>query len=474
MSLAQEINDEFENYGTKINLSHETFNNSNITTNNISEIHQKILRNGKPGKLFLQPNYTAFTKTNFGTIPTKVEKTLIKTDENTPITISINKSIQRNNTTNDDQIYRDPRSYSTSNSSKGYGIGFVSQVPRFDNERRIVYPGPAEYSKDKILSLQNDVNKSIFGKSIFSDKTTKSLQILNNKDNQFFTSQELLNKLKSKYINERYSNNLTYDSISNNINNSENNENKKNYKGNYFFDSKVKKFQNGFFNINNKNPGPGRYFIDNRYKIKNPNQKSADFMDPIEKKESPVKTFGLDINDDKKIGFELLENKKNGKVAHFWNGAPSFGNSYDFGNTKNGKKIKSENNSYDYDNIVKIPDKDITKNLKRILRYKTKDNEKDKKKEGSEDRYRYKLDKIKHELINKELLKYKRKDFFSLAPPRWDEGLYHDNGSHFQIPGPAYYDPKIQALKKSFNLNNKDFIFTNSINYKEIKNYEPY
>ena len=41
---------------------------------------------GKPGKLFLKPNYTAFTKTNLGSIPSKVEKTLIKTEENIPIT----------------------------------------------------------------------------------------------------------------------------------------------------------------------------------------------------------------------------------------------------------------------------------------------------------------------------------------------------------------------------------------------------
>ena len=74
----------------------------------------------------------------------------------------------------------------------------------------------------------------------------------------------------------------------------------------------------------------------------------------------------------------------------------------------------------------------------------------------------------------RDLLKYKKKDDFALAPPRWDQGLFHDNGSHFQIPGPAYYDPRIQSNKISFNLNNKDFIFANSVNYKEIKKYDPY
>ena len=67
-----------------------------------------------------------------------------------------------------------------------------------------------------------------------------------------------------------------------------------------------------------------------------------------------------------------------------------------------------------------------------------------------------------------DLLKYKRKDLFGLASPRWDEGIFHDNMTHFQVPGPAYYEPKSQSLKRSFNLNTKDFIYTNSVPYKTI------
>ena len=40
--------------------------------------------------------------------------------------------------------------------------------------------------------------------------------------------------------------------------------------------------------------------------------------------------------------------------------------------------------------------------------------------------------------------------------------------THFQVPGPAYYEPKSQSLKRSFNLNTKDFIYTNSVPYKTI------
>ena len=72
--------------------------------------------------------------------------------------------------------------------------------------------------------------------------------------------------------------------------------------------------------------------------------------------------------------------------------------------------------------------------------------------------------KIKN--ISKKKHKFKKRDNFSLSPPRWDEGYFHDNDSHFQVPGPAFYAPKIQNNKKSFNLNNKDFIYTNSLPFK--------
>lgn len=485
MSLTQNIKDDCENLGNTILLSHEAFEEeSNITTNNSTDNQRLFLRVGKPGKLFLEPLYTAFTKTSLGSIPSKLEKTLIKTEESVPITITLNKNIRKNNNASEDeQNNRDFRSSSTSFSSKGYGVGFVSQVPRFQNNR-IILPGPGHYSPDKILSVENDVNKSNFGKSLFLDNNTKSLLLLNN-DNQFFTSQELIKRLRNQQYNNRYLNNSTFDSFSNN-NNASNISNSDEKKGNYFFDSKVKKFSGGMFDTGNKNPGPGRYFVNTDFKIKNKNRKSPDFMEPTKKKESPEKNFGLLDNNEKKIGFNLIDNKKNGKISTFWNGAPSFGKSYDFGKTiKNGKKMKATENNYEYifnNKMVKIPDKATSINLKKLatLRFRTKDNFNLKdKKFGSltKSRYDFTYDKDKNEnnnLIMKDLLKFRRKDFFGLAPPRWDEGIFHDNGSHFQIPGPAYYDPKYQSPKRSFNFNTKDFIFTNSVPFKEVKKYEPY
>ena len=77
--------------------------------------------------------------------------------------------------------------------------------------------------------------------------------------------------------------------------------------------------------------------------------------------------------------------------------------------------------------------------------------------------------KAKNEInknTKKKLSRFKKRDHFSLSPPRWDEGYFHDNESHFQVPGPAYYAPPIQNTKKSFNLNNKDFFYTNSLPFK--------
>ena len=467
MSLTQDLDDECENLGSKIFLSHNNLDdNSNLTTNNSSDTPHLFLRVGKPGKLYLQPNYSAFTKLNLGSIPSKIEKTLIKTEESIPITLTLNKNYQKNKNLKDSQIYKDPRTYTTSYSSKGYGVGFVSQVPRFTNNNKNNSPGPGEYSPDKLLSMENDISKSNFGKSLFLDKTSKTLQLIDINDNKFFTSQELLKKLKEKY-NNRYNKSLTDNSFSNNdININEEN------KGNYFFESKVKKFKGGLFSVDNKNPGPGRYFIDTNFRIKNKNKKSPDFIEPTKKKESPIKTFGLNKNEGKKIGFNLLDNKKKGKLFNFWNGAPSFGSSYDFGKTlKNTKKFENIPEK----NIKKLPDYDSSNILKRlgISRFQTKDNMYFKKGGLSDENYEYKFNKNKrNDLIMKDLLRYKRKDFFSLSPPRWDTGLFHDNASHFQIPGPAYYQPHVLSLKRSFNLNKKDFIFTNSVPFKEKKYFE--
>ena len=46
--------------------------------------------------------------------------------------------------------------------------------------------------------------------------------------------------------------------------------------------------------------------------------------------------------------------------------------------------------------------------------------------------------------------------------------------THFQVPNPAYYTPKIKNIKKTFNLNNKDFIYTNNLPFKNDNYYSTF
>ena len=109
MALTQELDDACEEIGSKIILTSEILDddsNQNISVSSIGKAftsRQTVLRAGKPGKLFLKPNYTAFTKTNLGSIPSKVEKTLIKTEESIPITLTLNKQIQKINIPSDSE-----------------------------------------------------------------------------------------------------------------------------------------------------------------------------------------------------------------------------------------------------------------------------------------------------------------------------------------------------------------------------------
>ena len=469
MSLTQELDDECEEIGSKIILKSDQLEEesspfkSKTSTDKPFNSPQTFLRVGKPGKLFLKPNYTAFTKTNLGSIPSKVEKTLIKTEESIPITVTLNKQVQKINLMENTE-----RNYSTSYSSRGYGVGFVSKVPRFDYGKRIVYPGPGDYSPEKNDSVQNNVNKSILGKSLFNEKSIKSLRLLNTNKDKFYTSQEILSLLRKNY-NQRY---LIKNGNNNNIdNNSPKNENNK---GNYYFESKVKKFTGGIFNVYNKNPGPGKYFIDTEFKIKNKEKKSPDFIEPLTKIEDPLKTFSINKHNDKK-GFYFIGSNRGGKLTNFLNGSPFMGYSYDFGKTL--KNIKDNKNIKDLkkNKIIALPDTNMSNNLRTLGRLKNKfalndylsNNNNSKENLNLENHFFNNIyDKTG---MRSDLIKYKKKDYFSLSSPRWDEGNFHDNASHFQIPGPAYYQPRDQLLKRSFNLNKKDFIFTNSVPFLEKK-----
>ena len=457
MSLTQTLMDKCEKLGSKIEL----INNSKELGDNPPQSNTQhfFLRVGKPGRLFLQPNYTAFTKTNLGSIPSKIEKTLLKTETNIPLTTSINNSLNSsetkfNSTTiNESTIsYKDPKNYSKSFSSKGYGNGFVSKVERFNKYLKEYTPGPGDYSPDRLFTVENDIKKSTFGKSIFLDRANRSLSLLNPispTEQKFFTSQEK-EFIKKKKEKEK-------DELNKEKELDKEDNNKK--KGNYFFESSTNRFSGGLFGNKNKNPGPGKYFANMDYFIPNKNKNSPNFIYPSQRIINPIKFYGLNINDGKELGFQIKDKLKNGKVATFWRGIHHLGHTYDFGDTITGmekglKKRKSLTN----ENIVTMPDLELLKKIRRNKFYRTNQNN---------------LPGISEEktLNNnnmRRILKFKRKDLFELASPRWDQGFFHDNETHFQVPGPAYYEPRIMTNKKSFNLNKNDFIYTNSVPYQTV------
>ena len=462
-----------------LNIGKYTPNNTiskiELIERNIDEIDKSkfrttkfFLRTGRPGHLFLKPNYTAFTKTNLGSIPSKLEKTLVKTDSNKPLSTYINNTLSSFNKSKEFETIkkedRDIRTYTTSFSSKGFGVGFVSRVNRFGDNLSGYLPGPADYYPDKYLTLLSNVEKSPFGKSLFKKRTTTALSTLSD-DNLYNKS------LKSKTSSKKK---RPFINIKADISNNRNDSDKKN--GSYFFTSTSDRFNKNIFGGKNLNPGPGKYFLNNDYiKVKCPYSLSPEFVLPPKKKINPINYFGINENDKKKFGFQLINKNKNKKNALIWNNSKFIFednlynkfNKSNFSLANNSTKITSLTNN---NNSSKIPSLIFKNNMSKMYNNSLKteyislvsDNNKSLNLSTEDDKE--KDNKIKNE--KKKAIKSRKKDHFSLSPPRWDEGYFHDNESHFQVPGPAYYAPPIQNNKKSFNLNNKDFIFTNSLPFK--------
>ena len=90
MSISSLKRDEFNGPVSHIGLlqrNNDVYNKLNLNSTKF------FLRTGRQGHLFLKPNYTAFTKTNLGSIPSKLEKTLIKTNTSKPISTFVNNTI---------------------------------------------------------------------------------------------------------------------------------------------------------------------------------------------------------------------------------------------------------------------------------------------------------------------------------------------------------------------------------------------
>ena len=462
MSVSTSLKEDYINPISNIELLQR--NSDEADKSNISST-KFFLRTGRPGHLFKKPVYTAFTKTNLGSIPTKLEKTLIKTETNKPISTFISSTLTNFNKKKELKPIiteeKDIRKYTTSFSSKGFGVGFVSKTSRFGESLSGYKPGPTDYSPEKNLTLLSKVEKSNFGKSFFKKKTSMSLSCYDNNMTPYSTMRSSTTS-KSKNNTE----------ISNKDSVKISSENKN---GSYFFNSTSDRFNGSIFGSRNKNPGPGKYFFDtNDMIIKDPDKLSSEFVLPKRKMINPIKFYGLNENEKKKFKYQLSNKMKNGKIIYVWNGQINKNDEILF-NTKNMNKsnFSLENNStkltsiVSNNNISNLPSLYFGDKKSKINCSKTEyfsiNPDNSSWIFGVEDSA---LKSNKFSNMKKMIKFNKKKDYFSLSSPRWDQGYFHDNDSHFQVPGPAYYAPKLQNTKKSFNLNNKDFIYTNSLPFK--------
>jgi phosphotransferase system IIB component len=404
-------------------ISLEELQNSNLQTtisqieliNPIeTEIKSYFLKTTKSGHLYNHPIYTAFNKTNLGSIPSKIETTLVKTP------IKKKYSIFNPKPNNESTTIYNPSSFkknSVSFSKKGLGNGFISKSQRFDNLYKEKYkPGPCEYSKDK-LTIMNNIKKSIFCKGLFNNKENHSILPKNNFPGPCDYNPKFLES-----------------------------DNFKN-KNSPFFTSESERFKD-FCNFNS-NPGPGKYFDKIIEPGKNNNKESYFFKGNVKKKDNPTKRLKIDVGDFEKSNFKLIDKK--GEINTNWRN-PNYkitGNEYEY-------NFQNENNENEN------KENKIFKKFK-PEKYKNKIKEDEKKKNN----FNYKIFENLYIPINPN--SNQKNDLFTLYSPRWKKKPKYNTESKFTPPGPAYYNPKYSKNKISFNLNVKDFIYTNGISFNQIK-----
>lgn len=345
MSVSSKIQDEYIiNPISNIELIQRNIDETDKSDFNSNKF---FLRTGRPGHLYLKPNYTAFTKTNLGSIPSKLEKTLIKTDTNKPLSKFINNTMtsfnKKKELNSSPKEEKEKKKYTPSFSSKGYGVGFVSKVSRFGESLSAYEPGPADYSPEKNFTLLSKVENSTFGQSFFKRKTSMSLSNFNNN----ITPRETMRSSSTSKSNMREYYNTAYNDTSN-----DKSSDKKN--GTYNFNSTSDRFKGGVFGIKNKNPGPGKYFFNpNNILVKEPDKLSSEFVLPQPKKVNKIKFYGLNKNEKKQFGFHLSNKNKNGKIIYMSKGFHYNNNDTSSNNNKfDRSNISLENNSTKITSVI--------------------------------------------------------------------------------------------------------------------------
>jgi len=152
-----------------------------------------VLKAPKKGKIHKGTNYTAYKRTNLGSIPRKTEKILIDA-LNIPKQsrgFSSQSSRFSNKQENIKYAYPGPGSYKTDRtfdhivkdnshfSSKGFGNGFASNSSRFEDYKEYhdkFLPGPSSYKSDESTCLTANLDKTLSYKSLYNTGNTKTMK----------------------------------------------------------------------------------------------------------------------------------------------------------------------------------------------------------------------------------------------------------------------------------------------------------
>ena len=378
-----------------------------VTIDNLNEYRENFFRKTSyKGKLFKGPNWTAYNKENLGSIPRTVEKALVE-DKKGMTKVGFSTQTERFFPKPDSSKQcPGPGSYNISGdmdftrtstsfySSKGFGNGFVSQSERF-NDSSLYYskyaPGPGDYQPQKRGSIADDINKMLLAKSLYNNKKTRSLKVKGQSPGPGHYN-PIMDTFDLKWkINK--------------------------YKGeDAVFQSIVPRFKK---KKGLDVPGPGKYFKDEYYIDYNdknkPKTMSYFFKNPSAKKVDLLQKYDIKTKQEKEDARFKLITQKGNKI---FNSVGAIGIT-----AKDIYKIR--NKGFLYGNVGKEPtlyEQQLVMANGGI---------------SSEQGMEY---------IHRIIHKPEKPDNFQLFEPRWKK-----NELALKVPGPAYYHPKIQQKKLSFN-----------------------
>lgn len=406
-----------------------TVNSNVVTLENINDVNEEwFQRTTHKGKLFKGPNWTAYNKENLGSIPRRIEKSLIEDKKSlskvgfftqTERFYPRNQTMKQNpgpGTYNilDTSMTRTQTSFY---SSKGFGNGFVSGAERFDDSKfyyEKYAPGPGEYRAEISKTMEHDVATTLLGKSLYANKKTKSLKGKRETPGPGYY-EPAISQFDHFYIPN------CKDSV---------------------FKSEVNRFsKKDKFKV----PGPGKYFKDDNYldynETKEMNKPSPFFRIPQSEKVDLLKKFDIKTTQEKEDARFKLKDKK-GRIKNS-QGVPEvdFLQAYRLGFNSNNPLVLTKKD------LFKLRNKAFMKESSAIAVEKPKT-------AGNLMILNGGMDSDKGmEYIHKILHKPKKPDLFELNSQRWNE-----NKLDFKVPGPSYYHPRKPELRLSFNKNNVDFI----------------